>query len=80
MSKETITQTAQRLSKLTEQVNPYPRMTRQHALYELGLIRTLLAHCIEADSDNWSRVRSHIHAIDDNRTNNTNNTDSKTPL
>ena len=61
MSKHLITQTIERIEAHMDQVNPYTRDTKEHWLYEVGVLRAQLAQCILRDSINW-----HVftHALD----------------
>jgi len=61
MSKDLITQTHQRIEAHMDQVNPYPKATKEHWLYETGVLRAQLAQCILRDSVNW---RAFIQALD----------------
>jgi hypothetical protein len=54
MSKDLITQTVQRIEAHMDQVNPYTQDTKEHWLYEVGVLRAQLAQCILRDSINWS--------------------------
>jgi hypothetical protein len=63
MSKDLITQTVQRIEAHMDQVNPYSKDTKEHWLYETGVLRAQLAQCILRDSINWQVLINTLNRI-----------------
>jgi hypothetical protein len=51
---------AKYLADQLAQVNPYREGTSQHALYELGLLRSILAQCMLLDSRNEQVLKATV--------------------
>ena len=54
---------SQYLADQIAEVNPYPPKTTRHALYELGLLRSILAQCVLIDSRNEVVLRETVKRL-----------------
>ena len=52
MSNDLIHRYVDLVAKTVDRVNPHEPNTREHALYEAGLLRAILSQCILSDSKN----------------------------
>jgi hypothetical protein len=50
MSKELTQQYAERIGDRIEQINPYRQDSKEYWLYEVGVLRSILAQCALRDS------------------------------
>jgi hypothetical protein len=50
MSKELTLQLAERIGDKIEQINPYKQDSKEYWLYEVGVLRSILAQCALRDS------------------------------
>lgn len=53
----------QHIADQIAQINPYPAATTNHALYELGLLRSILAQCILIDNQNECVLRETVKRL-----------------